>query len=188
MLQAEFDLKAKRNAKRTNPSSNAYIRKALTVEMLLFATVKSIKRSLVAHATALKAPPTLRDDADGRDSDDDFDDEQSVGRATPRSASTGFGVPRGPGSSRGPVPSSMSSPIAATLGYDAVLLSHEVLNPDSGRVWWKQLLDMNEVVDALITLGIVGVRALITSSGHPPVASQAATACIAFHHSSFLQC
>ena len=57
-----------------------------------------------------------------------------------------------------PVRASSGVSSAVSLGFDSVLLGHEILNPDSARVWWKQTLDMNEVVDALITVGFVGVR------------------------------
>ena len=53
--QTEYDLQVIRNTKRTNPSSNAYLRKALTIEVLLFAVVKAMKRSVNAHVVTAKA-------------------------------------------------------------------------------------------------------------------------------------
>ena len=44
-LQRECDLRARRNSKRTNAQSDAYIRKSLTLEALVFSTVRTLREA-----------------------------------------------------------------------------------------------------------------------------------------------
>ena len=44
--QIDFDLKSSRNSSKTNSISNAYVRKALTIEMMLFTVVRTLRSAL----------------------------------------------------------------------------------------------------------------------------------------------
>ncbi len=57
--QLDFELKAKRNLSKTNQVSNAYLRKALTIELLLFSVVRSLRSLLVSSRISASAPGTV---------------------------------------------------------------------------------------------------------------------------------